>query len=188
MRLTPMRYKNYVWPSNPESYRIVYRRTVAEHKLPFGGSVTQELGTVCRVFEGEGEFVGAGAYEEFKKLATVFYQGGAGVLVHPVWMTTRAYFTDLEVVQEPLPDYVRYRFAFLEPGESGGAALKKKESGGAAASQVQAEQAQYYSVVQGDTLWGIAARYGTTVKALAALNPQIANPNLIYPKERVRVR
>lgn len=32
----------------------------------------------------------------------------------------------------------------------------------------------------GDTLSGIAARYGTTVSALMAVNPQIKNPNLIY--------
>ena len=161
MRLTPMRYKDYIWPSNPGSYRISFRRVVAEHKLPFGRSVTQDLGQVCRVLEGEGEFAGEGAYEEFKRLATVFYGGGAGVLVHPVWMTTRAYFTELEVVQEPLPDYVRYRFAFWG--------------------------ARYHTVVQGDTLWAIAARNGTTVRALCALNPQIANPNRIYPGERVRL-
>lgn len=100
MRLTPMRYKDYIWPSNPGSYRISFRRVVAEHKLPFGRSVTQDLGQVCRVLEGEGEFAGEGAYEEFKRLATVFYGGGAGVLVHPVWMTTRAYFTELPALLE----------------------------------------------------------------------------------------
>ena len=69
MRLTPMRYKDYIWPSNPGSYRISFRRVVAEHKLPFGRSVTQDLGQVCRVLEGEGEFAGEGAYEEFKRRA-----------------------------------------------------------------------------------------------------------------------
>ena len=166
MRLPPMRYKDYIWPSNPGSYRISFRRVVAEHKLPFGRSVTQDLGQVCRVLEGEGEFAGEGAYEEFKRLATVFYGEGAGVLVHPVWMTTRAYFTELEVVQEPVPDYVRYRVAFGAAGTAG---------------------ARYHTVVQGDTLWAIAARNGTTVRALCALNPQIANPNRIYPGERVRL-
>ncbi|MBX5483633.1 MAG: LysM peptidoglycan-binding domain-containing protein [Myxococcaceae bacterium] len=33
---------------------------------------------------------------------------------------------------------------------------------------------------RGDTLSGIAARYGTTVAALMKANPQIKNPNLIY--------
>ena len=160
MRLTPMRYKDYIWPSNPGSYRISFRRVVAEHKLPFGRSVTQDLGQVCRVL--------------------------AGVLVHPGWMTTRAYFTELEVVQEPLPDYVRYRFAFCEAG-SEGAALKEVSTSAAGGSAAGTAGARYHTVVQGDTLWAIAARNGTTVRALCALNPQIANPNRIYPGERVRL-
>ena len=43
----------------------------------------QDLGLTYRVMRGEGEFVGKDAYAEFKKLACVFYQGGAGILVHP---------------------------------------------------------------------------------------------------------
>ena len=147
MKLSSMRYKDYIWPSNPGSYRISFRRVVAEHKLPFGRSVTQDLGQVCRVLEGEGEFAGEGAYEEFKRLATVFYGGGAGVLVHPVWMTTRAYFTELEVVQEPVPDYVRYRFAFCEAG-SEGAALKEvstSAAGGSAAGTAGAYSGIFHS-------------------------------------------
>lgn len=40
----------------------------------------------------------------------------------------------------------------------------------------------YYSVRRGDTLSGIAARYGTTWQKIAADN-NIANPNLIYPSQ-----
>ena len=108
------------------------------------------------------------------------------MLVHPVWMTTRAYFTELEVVQEPLPDYVRYRFAFCEAG-SEGAALKEVSTSAAGGSAAGTAGARDHTVVQGDTLWAIAARNGTTVRALCALNPQIANPNRIYPGERVRL-
>ena len=57
-------------------------------------------------------------------------------------------------------------------------------AGGSAAGTAGA---RYHTVVQGDTLWAIAARNGTTVRALCALNPQIANPNRIYPGERVRL-
>jgi LysM repeat protein len=38
-----------------------------------------------------------------------------------------------------------------------------------------------YTVVAGDTLSGIAARYGTSVTLLHQANPQITDPNLIYP-------
>ncbi|MCL6594180.1 MAG: LysM peptidoglycan-binding domain-containing C40 family peptidase, partial [Alicyclobacillus sp.] len=40
-----------------------------------------------------------------------------------------------------------------------------------------------YTVQAGDTLYTIAQRYGLTVQALAAANPQIQNIDLIYPGE-----
>jgi LysM repeat protein len=46
---------------------------------------------------------------------------------------------------------------------------------------------KYYSVVSGDTLSGIAARYDTTVAQLVAWN-NIPNPDLIYPGQKIRVR
>ena len=42
-------------------------------------------------------------------------------------------------------------------------------------------------VYSGDTLWGIARRCGVTLSSLIAANPQIKNPNLIYPGNEVRL-
>ncbi|XCP84737.1 GH25 family lysozyme [Roseburia hominis] len=47
--------------------------------------------------------------------------------------------------------------------------------------------AVYYTIKYGDTLSGIALRYGTTVKYLAELNG-IKDPNKIYAGQRIRVR
>lgn len=47
--------------------------------------------------------------------------------------------------------------------------------------------AQYYTIKSGDTLSGIASRYGTTYQRLAQLNG-IANPNLIYAGQTIRVK
>lgn len=47
--------------------------------------------------------------------------------------------------------------------------------------------AEYYTVKRGDNLISIAARYGTTVNQLVAWN-NIANPNLIYEGQKIRVR
>ena len=114
MRLKPMRYKDYTWPHNPETYTVEYRRQVAAHKVPLGGWCLQDLGRTHRILRGEGTFAGEGAYEEFQELAAVFLEEGPGLLVHPVWRTVSAHFVTLELLEKPLPDYVRYSFAFWE--------------------------------------------------------------------------
>lgn len=45
----------------------------------------------------------------------------------------------------------------------------------------------YYAVLPGDTLSGIADRYGTTYQEIAEMNG-IDNPNLIYPGQYLRVK
>ena len=129
MRLTPMRFKEFTWPHNPEVYTVEYRRRLAVHRVPFGPCVLQDLGSVYRVLGGRGVFAGSKAYEQFQALASVFRQEGPGLLVHPVWQTERAYFASLTVTEEPLPDYVQYAFEFWEDwgGYDGG--LKEQPAG-----------------------------------------------------------
>ena len=185
-----MRFKGFTWPHNPEVYTVEHRRRIAVHEVPFGGCVMQELGGSYRVLKGEGVFVGSGAYAQFKELAEIFQEEGPGLLVHPVWQTERAYFASLEAVEEPLPDFVRYRFEFWEDWDGYDSGLKtvavdSSESAGQAAGTVQS--ARSHTVRKGDTLWGIARQYGVDLTALIRANPQIKNPNLIYPGEAVSV-
>jgi len=44
-----------------------------------------------------------------------------------------------------------------------------------------------YIVKTHDILSDIAKRFGTTVEAILALNPSIANPDLIFPGEQIRI-
>lgn len=44
-----------------------------------------------------------------------------------------------------------------------------------------------YTVQRGDTLSAIAARHGVSLNALIAANPQISNPNLIFPGQSVTI-
>lgn len=46
---------------------------------------------------------------------------------------------------------------------------------------------QLYTVVSGDTLSKIAARFGLDLQTLLAQNPQITNPDLIFPGQEVNV-
>lgn len=48
-------------------------------------------------------------------------------------------------------------------------------------------QSVYYVVKSGDTLSAIASKYGTTYQQLAKING-IANPNKIYPGQKIRVK
>ena len=191
MLLKPMRYKDYTWPHNPESCAVEYRRQIAAHKIPLGGWYLQDLGRTYRIFRGEGTFAGERAYEEFQTLAEVFDQTGPGLLVHPVWRTERAYFVSLSVTEEPRPDYVRYRFVFWEDMGGYDGSLTERSGTGAVLLPVEETAGDAsggtYTVKRGDTLWGIAKRFGVNLTALIAANPQIKNPNLIYPGNEVRL-
>ena len=191
MELTPMRYKNYVWPHNPETYSVTWQRKIAVHKVPFGRYCMQEMGPSYRVMRGEGTFVGTGAYQEFRRLAAVFDQDGAGLLVHPVWQAAGAYFVSLQLTEEPMPNFVRYTFEFWEDcGQDAElTAVSTANSGSTAANSGESTASTvWYTVKKGDTLWGIAKSYGVTLQSLLATNPQIKNPNLIYAGNQVRVK
>jgi prophage DNA circulation protein len=190
MTLSPMRFKSYVWPHNPRTYEIEFRRGIVTHKVPFGAYTLQNLGRTNRVLRGEGEFCGAGAYEEFKKLASVFYEDTPGILVHPLWQTANAYFADLSLKEVPTQDYVSYTFEFWEcfDGYESGA-VKVSYSGGTsltAASAGKTSGKSWYTVKSGDCMWNIANACGLTLAELVALNPQVKNPNLIYPGDVLR--
>lgn len=209
MNLSPMRFKDFVWPHNPQIYSITYERKMATNKIPFGRHYLQSLGQTRRVFRGEGEFVGEGAYDKFKQLATVFYEETPGALIHPVWVATTAWFVGLKLEQEPRSDYVRYSFEFWEvingisttlttysvtkqgvstgTSQSGGTEESEKETQDTTSVSAAQEQV-WHTVVKGESLWVIAKRYDTTVSALLELNPSIRNPNLILVGQKVRVQ
>ncbi|HIY05874.1 MAG TPA: LysM peptidoglycan-binding domain-containing protein [Candidatus Evtepia faecigallinarum] len=188
-----MRYKSFIWPHNPRTYTIEYERQVAVHKIPFGRYAMQDLGLGRRVMRGEGEFYGPSAYEDFKKLATVFYDGGPGTLLHPVWQSAQVYFVELALAQEPRRDYVRYTFTFWEEYDKYRQELvpvgqeSSGQSGGSTPVTPAPEGAVYHTVVAGDTLWALAQTYGVTMGEILVWNPQLKNPNVILPGQRLRV-
>ena len=173
MELTPMQYKGYVWPHNPRTYTIRYQRQVALHKIPFGRYAIQDLGLTRRVMTGEGEFFGPKAYEEFKKLSSVFYEGGPGTLIHPVWQSSQAYLVELSLAQEPRKDYVRYTFTFWETYEGYSQSLR----GGKPTAEPS--RPRTYILAQGETFWSVARDHGLTEGELLTLNPQVKNPSLV---------
>ncbi len=188
MTLTAMQYKGYVWPHNPKVYSITYERKLALHKVPFGRYQIQDMGLGQRVMKGSGVFVGEDAYDQFKALATVFYDDGVGTLVHPIWQTASAYFAELSLAQEPTPNYVAYTFTFWEDYSLASATLSEvPQSTTDTTTTTTTSSAVYHTVVSGETLWGIALTYDIDLNELIAMNPQIKNPNLILVGDKVLV-
>lgn len=191
MRLSPMRYKDFVWTHNPRTYVIEYERVMAVNKVPYGRYQLQDLGPTRRILRGEGEFVGEDAYRTFQSLATVFYQEGPGLLVHPVWQCSNAYFVELSLAQEPRADYVRYTFTFWESYDDYIQTLTSMEqntgNSGGTAGNSSANSGTWHTVRRGESLWSIAVQYGLSLSTIISLNPQIKNPNLIYVGQKVRV-
>ena len=177
-----MRYGGFVWPNNPRTYTLTAKRQTAVHKVPMGGFVVQDLGRTAAVMQGEGEFYGPGAYETFRELLAVFQKGGCAALAHPVWSTAGAYFTELQLTQEPRDDYAAYRFTFCEAPDAADAEAAADGAG------LPGSGRRYCELAAGQTLWSLCAEYGLTMTALLWLNPQIAKPNGVAAGTRVRVR
>ena len=169
-----MRFKNFIWPNNPYSCSLTSRRETVTHKFPGGGYYLEDLGKGLRVLTGNGEFFGEGAYADMQRLLKVFEEGGAGRLIHPVIQLKQAVFTELELLQEPRENYVLYRFAFWEDDSEMLSNVQLSSSGTGS-----------HGVQSGETLWEIAAQYGTTVERLLAANGWIQNPNALQPGRQV---
>jgi len=55
-------------------------------------------------------------------------------------------------------------------------------------TSAKATNPEYYVVKNNDNLTKIAKKYKTSVAAIQKLNPSIKNPDLIYPKQEIRIR
>ena len=116
--------------------------------------------------------MGEGAYDKFKELATVFYEETPGVLVHPVWVATTAWFVGLEVEQEPRSDYVRYSFEFWEVDPSVSSRMERQtaiEADGGTGRRHSSRTGAVpyggpggYPVGDRQNLWGEPGRTGET--------------------------
>jgi len=78
------------------------------------------------------------------------------------------------------PNYIYVGQRLSLPGGSG-------SSSAPAPSPAPSSSGGTYTVRSGDTLSGIASRYGVSLGALEAANPQVTNPNYIYVGEQLHL-
>lgn len=114
-----MSFKGVDWPRNPDHYCQEYLREPVYSKDSSNNTVFTGMGPLKLTVTGSGAFFGTNAYDNFKVLSNLFSQSTVGALYHPVWGTVQAFFTKLELTQEPKPDYVAYSFEFKGADEKG---------------------------------------------------------------------
>ncbi len=169
-----MKYKNFVWLHNPSTIDITVARDLKEAKIPFKGSVIQDFGREKRIVSGSGQFFGEDCMAQFESLFLVFKQGGAGYLSLPGIDSFLALFKDLKLIGNSMPNVVNYSFEFWEDLSSTATKLDF--------------QADFYTALEGDTIWSIAANFELSIDTLMALNPSVKSPNQLNAGEKVRLR
>jgi len=60
-------------------------------------------------------------------------------------------------------------------------------SSGSIGEATDTQEGRTHTVKVGDTLSSIALKYGTTVDAILAINPQITNRNIIFDGQEIKI-
>ena len=118
--MNKMKFMMFTWPENPEEFGISAHCVPEYTQNQVGGYDYTGLSPMIRIFKGRGVFYGEDANQNFNALAVIMAAGREGELVHPVWGTTTAYLTDLEMELESRPEHIVYSFTFRETDEHGG--------------------------------------------------------------------
>lgn len=173
MKHAPMRFCGYTLHHNPKSIEITDKRNLAELKIPYEGSLIQDMGNGLKAVMGNGEFFGPNCMSQYKMLLVLLQEGRCGLLSLSGYGPIFARLASLKLSQPPAEDFLSYRFVFIE---------ERKE-----APANFAEGEKYHTAEETETLWDIAFRYNTAVEALLNLNLQIRRPDCLKAGERVRL-
>lgn len=115
-----MKYKDWTWPENPETFLIQAEREAEYSKDSAGNAVFDGFGPLCRTFTGKGVFHGANAAASYRALAAFLQDTSAGELIHPVWGKFSACILELKMEEGSRENCVSYSFKFREADSSGG--------------------------------------------------------------------
>lgn len=101
--------------------------------------------------------------------------GDTSVLGHLEWTNTKIDprgpgFPGMNAIRKRVAERLKHPASWSPEGDSPG------ESEGT-----------WHTVAKGDTLYSLARQYGTTVKKIQALNPELDDPNVIVVGQRIRV-
>ncbi len=166
-----MKYKDYEWPYNPSKLQIKQEKDLVELKLPFVGTVLQNLNCGKKIISGTGELFGSDCFEQYAKLCDLYEDKEKGLLSIPELGTFLASFKKLNITCSCVPNSIVYYFEFWEDKEI--------------QNNSEAMVANYHIVKPGETIFDIAKIYDKTAAELMKLNPWIKRPDEIKSGDRV---
>lgn len=114
MQLLKMRFKDYVFPSNPAGIEILCSKSISESSLINGDFNASENSKNASVIKAEGAFFGEAAQEQLKCLSRLFNEGGEGWLFLPDGRCFQAYFKSLKTSESADKSSISYSLTFVE--------------------------------------------------------------------------
>lgn len=113
--LGKIRYKNFVFPYNPERTAFKCGRTYIQHKYPsLAGAELEDFSVDAISITGEGVFFGKGCYKAFRQLYKAYKSKKVGKVSHPIFTeVTRGLMVSLEGNVEPELNVIHYSFEII---------------------------------------------------------------------------
>ena len=164
MKEFKMRFKDFVFDTNPSYIQVITSRDVSNTSVYDGKGITQDISQKPIIVKGKGTFFSDDAEEKCARLSYLLRQGGAGELHCPSLYPIEAIFS-------ATLGKIEYEFEFTQVCDD------KKEIA----------PLDYIVAYDGDTAFDIAARANMSVDEIMQLN-DIESPFSIKKGERVKLR
>ena len=159
MELKPIQIGNFSFRFNPYEFKTYLSSKLCEYNLPFSDySLTVDNKNVSETIIAKGEFFGNNAYDDFKRLYNLFMQKKSQVLIHPLYSPCYVYFKNLQLLQAPLENYIKYQFELVKIGD-----LDLKD-------ELLKNTTNKYYVKSGETLFDISAKTGVDIDTIYEKN------------------
>ena len=99
MKEFKMRFKDFVFDTNPSYIQVITSRDVSNTSVYEGKGITQDISQKPIIVKGKGAFFSDDADEKCAHLSYLLRQGGAGELHCPSLYPIEAIFTGLSMIQ-----------------------------------------------------------------------------------------
>ncbi len=171
MKEFKMRFKDFVFDTNPSYIQVITSRDTSTASIYNGKGITQDISQKPIIVKGKGMFFGSNADEKCARLSYLLRQGGAGELHCPSLYPIEAIFTEFKYDSNATLGKIEYEFEFTQVCDD------KKEIA----------PLDYLTAQNGENAFDIAARAGRSVDEIMKAN-DFESPFSIKKGDRVNLK